>query len=200
MMDKIFIIIVTISLSVACTKENFIDTGKASGIHDGSIMDYMRSDSRNWDSTVVAIEWAGLTALFDGKDQQYPEITFFGPTKLSIIRYMLDNKIEQIKDVEPEVWKKMILRYVIAGKHMKVRFGVGDAKTGGDVFTALAGNSVRVYRELHPYHNTPDAGAVTLHIQSSDTGYSVVQIASADIEPNNGAVHSLVYSFTFGKF
>ena len=171
-MNKIFIILLMVFIGSACTKENFIDTGKASGIFDGNILEYMKNDPYNWDSTVVVIEWAGLTSLFEGKDAQYPEITFFGPTRLSILRYMLNNGIERIKDVEPEVWKEMMLRYVIPGKHMKDSFAVGDI----------------------------DVGAATLHIQSIDTGYSIVMIASADIEPDNGAVHSLVYGFTFGKF
>lgn len=113
---------------------------------------------------------------------------------------MLNNGIERIKDVEPEVWKEMMLRYVIPGKHMKDSFAVGDIDDGGDEFTAIAGNRIRVYRKLNPYKDTPDVGAATLHIQSIDTGYSIVMIASADIEPDNGAVHSLVYGFTFGKF
>ena len=94
----------------------------------------------------------------------------------------------------------MMLRYVIPGKHMKDSFAVGDIDDGGDEFTAIAGNRIRVYRKLNPYKDTPDVGAATLHIQSIDTGYSIVMIASADIEPDNGAVHSLVYGFTFGKF
>ena len=119
-MNKIFIILLMVFIGSACTKENFIDTGKASGIFDGNILEYMKNDPYNWDSTVVVIEWAGLTSLFEGKDAQYPEITFFGPTRLSILRYMLNNGIERIKDVEPQVWKEMMLRYVISGKHMKV--------------------------------------------------------------------------------
>ncbi|MFR7877511.1 MAG: hypothetical protein ACLU4J_14560 [Butyricimonas paravirosa] len=110
-MNKIFIILLMVFIGSACTKENFIDTGKASGIFDGNILEYMKNDPYNWDSTVVVIEWAGLTSLFEGKDAQYPEITFFGPTRLSILRYMLNNGIERIKDVEPEVWKEMMLRY-----------------------------------------------------------------------------------------
>lgn len=199
-MNKIFIILWIVFAGTACTQENFIDTGKASGVFDGNLLEYMRSHPLDWDSTVVVIEWAGLTTLFEGNDTQYPEITFFGPTKLSILRYMLNNKIERIKDVEPEVWKNMLLRYVIAGKHMKDSFAIGDVEGGGDEFTTLAGNRIRVYRKLNPYKDTPDVGAVTLHVQSVDTGYSIVQIASADIEPDNGAVHSLVYGFTFGKF
>ena len=135
-MNKIFIILLMVFIGSACTKENFIDTGKASGIFDGNIL--------------VVIEWAGLTSLFEGKDAQYPEITFFGPTRLSILRYMLNNGIERIKDVEPQVWKEMMLRYVISGKHMKDSFAVGDVDGGGDEFTAIAGNRIRVYRKLNP--------------------------------------------------
>ena len=128
--NKIFIILLMVFIGSACTKENFIDTGKASGIFDGNILEYMKNDPYNWDSTVVVIEWAGLTSLFEGKDAQYPEITFFGPTRLSILRYMLNNGIERIKDVEPQVWKEMMLRYVISGKHMKDSFAVAMLMAG----------------------------------------------------------------------
>lgn len=198
-MNRIWIFLALVFGCVACTDENFIDTGNASGVYDGSVMQYLRHHPQNWDSTVVVIEWAGLTQLFEGKDPEYPEITFFGPTNLSIIRYMLDNDIERIKDVEPEVWKNMMLRYVIVGKHKREEVSKGDSKTGGDSFVTLGGNQLRIYRVLAPYKETPEAGPAELWVHSFETGYSVVQVASADIEPNNGIVHSLMYAFTFGK-
>ena len=198
-MNRIWIFLSIVFSCMACTKENFIDTGNASGIFDGSIMEYMRQHPQDWDSTVVVIEWAGLAQLFEGKDPQYPEITFWGPTNLSIIRYMLDNGIKQVKDVEPEVWKSMMLRYVIPGKYKREDFATGDSKTGCDTFTALGGNHLRVYRVLTSYKDIPEAGPAELWVHSSDTGYSVAQVASADIEPDNGIVHSLMYAFTFGK-
>lgn len=196
-MNKVWIILGIIFMSAACTKENFIDTGKASGVYDGSVMEYLRSHTQDWDSTVAVIEWAGLTDLFEGNDSEYPEITFFGPTNLSVMRYMYNKNIERVKDVEPEVWREMLLKHVIKGKFMKSDFSKGDRTEGGDVFATLGVNQLRVYYQTSPYGEVPDAGPVSLYIDPVG-GYSVTQIASADIEPKNGAVHSLVYSFTFG--
>ena len=89
---RYIIIAVSLCLGLAgCdTKQNWWDSGISSPYHDCSIMDYLRSDTANWGLTVVLIERAGLTPLFEGKDENYPEITFFAPPSFSILRYVWD--------------------------------------------------------------------------------------------------------------
>lgn len=190
-------IMVAISVLSSCTEKNFIDTGKASGIFNGSMMEYLRAHQQDWDITVEVIDYAGLTDLFDGKDPKYKEITFFGPTKLSILRYMLENKIEKVSDRSKEEWRQMMLKYVIEGKHMKESFTKGGVKEGGDNVSTLGDYTIRVYKQTDSYNTKPEAGAVVLYVQFANR--SPYGIASADIEPNNGAVHSLPYGYTFGK-
>ena len=86
------IILTTFCLGLAScdTKQNWWDSGISSPYHDCSIMDYLRSDTANWGLTVVLIERAGLTPLFEGKDENYPEITFFAPPSFSILRHVWD--------------------------------------------------------------------------------------------------------------
>ena len=43
-MNKIFIILLMVFIGSACTKENFIDTGTASGMFDGNILEYRKND------------------------------------------------------------------------------------------------------------------------------------------------------------
>ena len=88
-------VVVMIVAFCSCTKYNYIDGGIANGVHDCTMWEYFHTDSYNWDSTIIMIEHAGLKSLFDGTGE-YEQITFFGLTNLSILRYMMD-------------WKRQIL-------------------------------------------------------------------------------------------
>lgn len=74
--------------SFSCTSQDWYDSGVSSPYHDCSIMEYLRKDTYNWELTVKLIERAKLTDLFDGKDPNYKEITFFAPPSYSILRYI----------------------------------------------------------------------------------------------------------------
>lgn len=82
----------------SCTKYNYINGGTANGIHDCTMWEYFHTNSYDWDSTVVMIEHAGLKSLFDGTGE-YKQITFFGLTSNSILRYMLENNYERVTDI-----------------------------------------------------------------------------------------------------
>ena len=71
-----------------CRKDYFHDTGLANGKHDCTIWEYMQQDRENWDSTILVIKRAGLQSLFDGTDDENKEITFFGPTNMSIMQFL----------------------------------------------------------------------------------------------------------------
>lgn len=86
-MRKIYMIVLIASFLWECDDNYFHDTGLANGVHDCTMWEYLRSDHENWDSTVLLIQRAGLVPLFEGKSAEYPEITFFGPTNLSIINF-----------------------------------------------------------------------------------------------------------------
>ena len=78
-------ILLVITIAGCGSDDYFHDTGKADGKHDCSIWEYMHSDGKNWDSTILVIERAGLQYLFDGTGSENKEITFFGPTNMSIM-------------------------------------------------------------------------------------------------------------------
>ena len=61
-MNKIFIILLMVFIGSACTKGNFMNTGKLPVTFDGNILEYMKNDPYNWDQSMVVIEWAGLTS------------------------------------------------------------------------------------------------------------------------------------------
>lgn len=194
---------VFILLFGACTKDNFIKTGLSNGRFDGNMMEYMKAPghSYDWDSTVLLIERAGLVDLFEGREHK--EITFFGPTNHSIRRWMVNKRHSRIQDLDPELCRTILLRHVVVGKYTRDDFPRGMASVditnpigeGGEVYTTIGGNRIWAYTFREAWNKVPDTGAVALYITSVDKKKKI-NIASTNIEPDNGVVHSLHYDFT----
>lgn len=201
-MKSILFIFITIALLASCEKDYRHDTGLADGYHDCSMMDYLRSDHNNWDSIVVAIEYAGLTGIFEGTNPDYKEITFFGPTNMSIRKFFLEQTGEKIyqsiREIPVELVRNMILAYLVEGKKMKESFDyeIKGTLTGGTEVYSLNNVKLRVYRTQSEFNGIPDIGAEGLKIHAEISG-QMADIASADIETNNGVVHSLSNRFTW---
>ena len=201
-MRTILLICITVTLLASGEKDYQHDTGLADGYHDCSMMDYLRSDHNNWDSIVVAIEYAGLTDIFEGTNPDYKEITFFGPTNMSIRKFFLEQTGEAIyhtiREIPVELVKDMILAYLVEGKKMKETFDyeVKGTLTGGTEVYSLNNVKLRVYRTQSEFNGIPDIGAEGLKIHAEISG-QMASIASADIETNNGVVHSLSNRFTW---
>ena len=176
------------------TKQDWLDTGISSPYHDCSIMEYLRQDTANWQLTVALIERAGLTPLFEGQDEDYPEITFFAPPSFSILRYVWDrasgkdvgnqrplteeekNHPERlVQALDPDWCREMVMRHVVE-----------------------SGNRLRVWREKSDYGGVSGAGAVTMYLYSFDAMQNV-PLASPDIQPLNGVIHALNYNYVLGK-
>lgn len=201
-MRTILFICITVILLASCEKDYQHDTELADGYHDCSMMDYLRNDHNNWDSIVVAIEYAGLTDIFEGTNPDYKEITFFGPTNTSIRKFFLEQTGEAIyhtiREIPVEQVRDMILAYLVEGKKMKETFDyeVKGTLTGGTEVYSLNNVKLRVYRTQSEFNGIPDIGAEGLKIHAEISG-QMASIASADIETNNGVVHSLSNRFTW---
>lgn len=142
--------------------------------------------------------------LFEGKDPEHPEITFLGPTNHSIRRYMLDNEIERISDMDPDECRELLLQCVIDGKIYQddVPRGKYDEEEaapgeGGIYLKTLGGNMIWFYSYQETLQGIPDVGAVSLGVFSQNV-FMDFPIASSNIEPDNCVVHSLSYNFTLG--
>ena len=192
-------ILLVITIAGCGSDDYFHDTGKADGKHDCSIWEYMHSDGKNWDSTILVIERAGLQYLFDGTGSENKEITFFGPTNMSIMQFLYktvnDNDemvYKSVRDIPVETCKRYILSHVIKGKKKSTDFDfeVKGTLTGGTEIKKLAGNTLRVYRTKGEYMGIPDIGAEALYVHSLTFGH-IALIASSNIEMTNGFVHSL---------
>ncbi len=209
-MKKIFFIAILASLFSSCSKDNFIDTGKANTKYNGTILTYLKGDKFNWDLTVEMINRAGLNNLFDGKDAAHPVITFVGPTKFSILRYMLQNGYDKVTDIPVDDCKDFILRHVIDGKKLKADIPKGRAtllddtvvpsvfdRSGGVLLTSIQGTKIFLYTFTQSFAGVANAGPTYLYLESENANVKQ-DIASADIEPTNGVVHSLHYNYTLG--
>ena len=185
-MEKIYIGIVLgfVLLASSCTKNSFISTGNSQGRFDGTMLEYMEAHSYDWDSTVVMIHHAGeeMVALFDGRDENHPEITFWGFTNHSIRRYLLENDIEQVSDLDPEWCKSILLQHVVDKKYFRTDLPkgiLGEYDTQG-----IGGITENAARPIY------------MIFKKSGRHFG---IASGDLEQDNGVVHALEYWFTIGQ-
>lgn len=204
-MKKYILFIFTTLLLFGCDKDNYIDTGLANGVFEGTVWEYMHSNPE-WDSAIVIIERAGLTGIFDGSDPEYKDgITFFGFTNFTVWQFLAytvdddDNRIyRSIGDIPVELCRQMVLDYVIKGKRMKESFDyeVRGTMEGGSEVQTVSGKTLRVYRTKtnDPYTGEPDKGPEGLAFHAPVSGH-IAGIASADIQADNGVVHSLSYEF-----
>ena len=202
-------------LLISCdTKQDVLYTGVANPYFDGTIMDYLKSNDRNWDLTVQMIEHADLVELFEGRVDTCLEITFFAPPAYSILRFMLEsqekaipgNIYEKVTDIPEALCREYILKHVVKGKYLKEDiayinkdFLISDeGQDGGTLLTCLGGNVLRAYLQRSSWAGVPDAGPVTMGLYSVTSG-NEIPLATPDIQPTNGVVHALNYGYDFSK-
>jgi hypothetical protein len=201
------------STLIACTKQEVINTGISSPYFDGNMMDYLRSDKYNWELTVQMIEQANLTDLFEGKVDTLPEITFFAPPSYSILRFLYeslesenpDNVYQSVKNIPPKLCREYILKHVVKGKYLKedidyrnMSYPINDEnQDGGTWLESLEHNQFIAYLERVNYEGVPNSGPIYLKLHSPIFG--TVPMASPNIQPKNGIVHALNYSYNFGN-
>ena len=204
-------IVVMVLCLCSCTKYNYINGGTANGIHDCTMWEYFHTNSYDRDSTVVMIEHAGLKSLFDGTGE-YKQITFFGLTSNSILRYMLENNYERVTDIpvgkcqdiiqKLVAPKRIMLNDVPRGNRIQSGGGIESAfvEYDGLVFDCIRG-SLFLWTQRMAYNDIEDTGEIALYIASrNQDGTRNERVASTDIQTTNGVVHSLNYDFRFRNF
>lgn len=201
-MKNIIYILILFLVSSCNTKYNVIDTGIANGYYDGTMYEYFHSNSYDWDSTILMIDRAGLTDLFEGHREGYEKITFFGPTNHSIRLWMLQNNYNSVDKIPTEVCYQMIMRSVVKGVYMRDDIARGKTANdipgqGGQIMTGGIGNRFWIYSLQEDYYRVPESGAVLLFIESLSSRLKI-DIASTNIETQTGIVHSLHYSYQMG--
>lgn len=202
---KIVVVTVLLITFWACgTKYNYIDTGISNGVHDCSMLEYLKGDTYNWDTIVRIIERAKLTYLFEG-DNENEQITFLGPTNHSIRNWMYDSAYVSVNSIPIEKCKRMVLHHVIKGRYMMTDIPRGSIassgsfeRQGGVEMITLSGNKGWFYTVSSEAYGVPDAGPLTLNCISLDTQKSI-PLACPDIQTHTGVVISLDYNFYCGE-
>ena len=203
-MKKLIIAVLLVTFWACNTKYNYIDTGISNGIHDCSMLEYLKSDSYNWDTIVRIIERAELVSLFE-KEGAEDQITFLGPTNHSIRNWMYDSAYVNVNSIPVDTCKQMVLRHVVKGRHMMKDIPRGSIGTnesaerkGGIEMTTMGDRNVWFYTISSPLHGVEDAGPLTLYCMSLDFLLGV-PLACPDIQTNTGVVISLDYNFYCGE-
>ena len=203
-MKKYIFITLTICstlLIISCTNDFFHDTGVPQGHYNGTMLDYLKSDS-GFDSTVVMIKHAQLEDLFSGKTEN-KEITFFAPTNYSIRQYILktlndshEQKYYSVQEIPADLCRTLLLSYVFPGKMLMQDFPreIKGTLEGGSIIDNLAGNPVRIFRRTSTI-NMPDDGPESLLIHSQNTGH-MATVVSCNHTNKNGALHAIDYILT----
>ena len=126
----------------SCTKWNYHDGGVAYGVHDCSMWDYFKKQPRDWDSTRVMIQHAGLQDLFEGKGE-YGQITFLAPSNLAIMTYMFNNNFRRVNEIPATECRRLLEKLIIPQRILTSDVPRGSRseatgeKTGGKTYTLM---------------------------------------------------------------
>ncbi len=191
---------------VACTRYDYKDTGTANPHFEGDMYAYLQSSSYNWDLILQIIDRAGLQDIFHNDD-----ITFMGLTSHSIRAWMLpggqgyEHGYSKVEDIPVEMCRAIVLSLVIDGKMLRDEIEriemneKGEYIGGGRICKTRYGNYIRLWTQQDPYMGVDGLGPVTLRMTTLENDQkkqiATNQIASGDIQPYNGVVHALEYSY-----
>lgn len=202
---------VLLTMMVASCKQDeyYVDGGKSDPVFKGNMMQYLESNPK-FDTIAQIVKLAGMEEAFKNE-----ELTFFAPTD-EVIRQTIGDyssgglnrslfsqgkdTIKVLADVQPEIWRKYLNRYLFKGKmtlkdypqldfNLKPLYPGGfyrgynrDLANIGVVFNSVNGVRYIGYRQLS-YSYIPDPATPDYFIPAA--------VASSDIQPSNGVIHVL---------
>ena len=201
-MKKIYcitIVLLGFVLASCGTDYGFIDTGLAKTHEDKTMYEYFQTDTYNWSLVKQMIDKAGLKPMFNGEDPNYKEIMFLGPVNNTVRRWMWDNKYREVEEVDAELCKKIILRYVFNKVYGREDVPEKKSETGdgGVNLVAVGNNPVWLYSMKTPFMENPNVLITSLELIMSDNGQKAY-IASSELKVKNGMIHSLDDSHKIG--
>ncbi len=203
----------------SCSKDDYYtDGGRATAEFDGSIMEYLDSKPREFDTIVQIIRLAGMEEKFTSE-----EFTFFAPRDEDIKDLIGDintlglnwelftlglDTIKVLSDVDPQIWEFYLQRHIFNGKNKLADYPQVDY----DLMNVFGGQNYRcqgdaVFNIGVKYNDavSSDGNSVLkymgyrqLHIAyipdiGQPTVFNAIPVASSDIQPHNGVVHVLNY-------
>lgn len=219
-MRAIIIMMIVGTLAGCGTKYNFEDTGISNGRFYCNMYEYLKSDHENWDSIAKLIDRSGedIIEIF-----QNEEITFFGPTNLTVHRWFywdtqnggyadsvayVPHGYTCIEDIPVDTCRKIVLSHIVNGVITRddvprVTYDEKGVKNGGGmILTSRYGNKMWLWSIREPYLGIPDMGPIVLDMASLKNDNSVnknIGVATVGLKPDNGIVHSLPYTYSIGE-
>ncbi|WP_398455149.1 hypothetical protein AB3466_01400 [Sphingobacterium thalpophilum] len=148
-----FLVLMVVSLFLACKKEDYIDTGIHEAKFNGTIWNYLESRPELFDTLMVALKIAGLDDVLK-KD----EVTFFAPADPCILKSVWtlnkelflsgQDSVKRFDQISPGVWRKYLSRYIFKGKYVAKDFRQIDtlnlAAFSGGVYKNLEGIDMNI--------------------------------------------------------
>lgn len=207
-------------LVISSCKKYYFDSGIHDPIFKGSTIDYLKSKSSYFDTTLMVIELAGMTEILKNE-----KTTFFAPPSDAIGRtlYNLNRELKfrgkdtvsRLDQIKTEVWRSNLEQYVFAGLsllkdypqrdtvayitypgHNYESYG-GRIMNIGAIYEDAAGVQYAGYRQLFLAY-IPD-------LSNPHTGLQNNPVATSDIQTDNGVIHVLTrgkhsFGFSTDKF
>jgi hypothetical protein len=205
----------------SCSKDDYyIDGGKANPSFNGTIMDYLNSNPK-FDTIAQIVKLAGLEDVLTNED-----VTFFAPTDEVIRRTIGTARSEHpglnlnsalfnagkdtiitLADVDPELWRKYLMRYIFKGKRVlkdypQIDFDLTQLYPGGYYwgYNNDLSNIGVVYNDVNSVRYTGYRQLALSFVPdpSSPNRFYTGAVATSDIQPKNGVVHVLAVNWTNG--
>ena len=211
-------------LLASCKRDDYyVDGGKANPVYYGTMMEYLDSKPRDFDTIAQIIRLAGLEEAFHEN-----EFTFFAPHDDDIkqligqvgqggVNSRLYNlgrdTIAVLADVDSTIWRKYLERYMFRGRNKlmdypQVDFNLLTTYSGQSYYSLnnTVSNIGVVYHDAVTDPGTPNEvrlrymGYRQLHVSyipdlsQPQQGWVTVPVASSDIQPSNGIVHALDFT------
>jgi hypothetical protein len=199
----------------ACKRDEYYrDGGLANPNFNGNMLQYLQAKKVPFDTIAQIVKLAGLESNFSNED-----FTFFAPDDEVIKKtigtvktdglnnflfYSGKDTVKTLDQISPVIWRRYLQRYMFKGvnrlkDYQQIDFDVKSVYPGG-LYYSLAGNISNIgvtygtannikyigYRQLNLTY-IPDAS------KPNDNWY-INKVASSDIKPTNGVVHTLAYN------
>lgn len=195
----------------SCKKSNYQDGGVLDPVFKGSSMEYLESGKGMFDTLNKVIRFAGMEATLRNQ-----EVTFFAPpdptiqltirlTNMLLYSYGKDT-IRRVEQVKPEVWKKMLGKYMFAHKKSLNDYPQIDFLNipvfPGQPYVSLEGSVMNVGVDYEDAGGIQYAGLRTLYLSyirsMSAPSNSLLSagVATSNIQTDNGYIHVLRYALS----
>ncbi|MGN7987942.1 hypothetical protein [Pedobacter jeongneungensis] len=221
-MKKLIMICAALLLLLnACKRdEYYIDGGRANPDYPGNMLQYLQAKKVPFDTVAQIVKLAGMEKQFTSED-----FTFFAfdddvvRRTIGTIRtgglntflfYTGKDTVKTLDQIPPAIWKKYLQRYMFKGvnrlkDYPQIDLGLRSIYPGalyydynnsvaniGVNFSDANGVKYIGYRQL-VFSYIPD-------VSKPNDNWITVPVASSDIKPTNGVVHSLSYTGAYLGF